>query len=158
MDLHMYIHRNMHFAIFYLQQMQEFIYFYREQQQIFLFQTEYIQGLLKPIGVFAALTGQWSVQFFVLPYIGALVTAGLTLLAAIFIWLTMWKLNNQIFMHSAFAFLPALLYTLCLRDSYVHFDGLVALDLGVLFFWLLVGYGSGRWYGCSRVCRLRAYR
>ena len=130
---------------FLLQQMQEFIYFYREQQQIFLFEPEYIQGLLKPIGGFAALIGQWLVQFFVLPYVGALVSVCLTLLAALFTWLTMRKLNNQNFLLSALAFLPALLYTLCLRDSYVHYDGLVALDLGALFLWLYTLLPKDRW-------------
>ncbi len=130
---------------FFLQQMQEFTYFYREQQQIFLFDSEYIQGLLKPIGGFATLAGQWLVQFFVLPHVGAMVSAGLTLLAALFTWLTMRKLNNHSFWLSSLAFLPALLYSLCLRDSFVHYDGLVALVLGALILWLYTILPKDRW-------------
>ena len=72
---------------------QEFTYFYREQQQIFLFDRDFIFDRLTSIGGFASLAAQWLVQFFVLPKVGAMVTALLCVLGMAFLILTLKKLN-----------------------------------------------------------------
>ena len=132
--------------LFYLlQNTQEFYYFYREQQQIFLYDNDYILDLLKPIGGFAAMVGQWLVQFFVLPYMGALISSLLSLMGAVFLWLTLRKLDKGNLWWFSLAFLPFFLYNICLQDVYVHYDGLVALAMGCICLWIYSILPKEKW-------------
>ncbi len=130
---------------YFLQSSQEFYYFYREQQQIFLSENDYILNLLKPIGGFAAMVGQWLVQFFVLPYMGAVISTLLSLMAAIFLGLTLRKLDQKNLWWISLTFLPFFLYNVCLQDVYVHYDGLVALTIGCICLWKYAMLPKDRW-------------
>ena len=130
---------------YFLQSSQEFIYFYREQQQIFLYDNDYLLKLLKPIGGFAVLAGQWLVQFFVLPYMGALISTLLTLMGAIFLGLSLRKSDPKNFWWIPMAILPFFLYHICLQDVYVHYDGLVALTIGCVCLWKYTMLPKDRW-------------
>jgi len=133
------------FILYLLQDMQEYVFFYREQQQIFLYDAAYIKDLVSPIGGCAALVGQWLVQFFVLPHVGALVTAGLCLIAAVFLWLSMRKLSQGAVWPAVLAVVPVALYSICLQDSYVHYEGLLALVLGAKCLWLYTLFPADKW-------------
>ena len=130
---------------YFLQSSQEFIYYYREQQQIFLYDNDYLLKLLKPIGGFAVMAGQWLVQFFVLPYMGALISTLLTLIAAIFLGLSLKKLDQKNLWWIPLVFLPFFLYHICLQDVYVHYDGLVALTIGCICLWKYTMLPKDRW-------------
>ena len=130
---------------YFLQEFQEFIYNYREQQQIFLYDADYIKDLVSPIGGCAALVGQWLVQFFVLPHVGALITTLLCIAGAVFLWLTMRKLAGRQVWPAVLAFLPVALYSICLQDSYVHYEGLLALVLGIKCLWIYSLLPEDRW-------------
>ena len=130
---------------YFLQSSQEFIYFYREQQQIFLYDNDYLLKLLKPIGGFAVMAGQWLVQFFVLPYMGALISTLLTLMGAIFLGLSLRKLDQKNLWWMPLVFLPFFLYHICLQDVYVHYDGLVALAIGCVCLWKYTMLPKDRW-------------
>ena len=123
---------------YFLQSSQEFYYFYREQQQIFLFENDYILKLLKPIGGFAAMVGQWLVQFFVLPYMGAVISTLLSLMAAIFLGLTLRKLDQKNLWWISLTFLPLFLY---IRKSQEDLHAPAASDPDA--FYLIVLRGAG---------------
>ena len=128
-----------------LQETQTFVYYYREQQQIFLFDSDYILRLLKPIGGFAVMVSQWLVQFFVLPSVGALTSTLLSLLSAIFLLLTMRRLNPHCAWLAPLAILPAFLYNICLQEYFVHYDGLVALVIAAIVLWIYTLLPKKRW-------------
>ena len=120
---------------FILEGTQKFVYYYREQQQIFLFDRTYILGLLKPIGGLAVMVGQWLVQFFVLPHAGAWISTLLSLIFAFFIFLGLRKLDAHGCWWVPLVFIPVFLYNICLQESHVHYNGLVALTIGSVSLW-----------------------
>ena len=65
-----------------LQGTQEFSFFYREQMQLFLWDSEKIQGMFCAVGGGVKVLSQILVQFFVVPKMGALITALLVLVCA----------------------------------------------------------------------------
>jgi len=129
----------------FLQSTQEFNFFYREQQQIFLYERDYVLDLLTPIGGFAALAGQWLVQFFVLPKMGALLSTLLCLVGAAFLALALNRLYEGSWWLAPLAWMPLVCYAICLQDSYVHYDGLVALAMGCVCLWKYTWLPADRW-------------
>ena len=61
----------------FLQTRFEYHFYYIEQSQLFLFTEAYIRNKLLLPGGFSMLVAEFLVQFFIRPYVGALVTAGL---------------------------------------------------------------------------------
>jgi len=120
----------------YLQHTQAFNYFYREQQQIFLNDFDYVVSLLKPMGGLVLIVSQWLVQFFVEPYMGALITTLLCLFIAVFLILLVDIYKQQHWWLMPLAFLPPMLYGLCLEEVYIHYEGLVAMAFGAFCLWL----------------------
>lgn len=59
----------------FLQMCFEYHFYYIEQSQLFLFSEEYIRNKLLLPGGFSMLVAEFLVQFFIRPYVGALVTA-----------------------------------------------------------------------------------
>lgn len=124
------------FLFFYLQATQEFTYFYREQNQLFLFDSDYIGRMAGAIGgVNKALT-QLLVQLFVLPRLGALVSALLSLTGALFLWMGLRRVRAGSWGLMALAFVPSMGYNLYLLDNYARYEGLVALTLMSILFGL----------------------
>lgn len=132
-----------------LQQTQEFCYYYREQQQVFIFDADYILGLLSSVGGFSTFVSQWLVQFFVVPYMGASITAILCLTAAVFVSLALCRCTET-FCWIPLAIVPAALYSICLQDSYVHYEGLVALVIGCIWLWIYSMAPQDKW--AFRLC------
>lgn len=111
---------------FYLHASQEPLLMYREQQQIFLWDGDYVAGLLSQTGGFATLASQFLVQFFHLPWAGAIITALLTTITGIFLWHSIYKLNINITWWPL-PFLVAYLHGIYLLDMGYHYDGVVAM-------------------------------
>lgn len=61
----------------FLQTRFEYHFYYIEQSQLFLFTEAYIRNKLLLLGGFSMLVAEFLVQFFIRPYVGALVTAAL---------------------------------------------------------------------------------
>ena len=61
----------------FLQMCFEYHFYYIEQSQLFLFSEAYIRNKLLLPGGFSMLVAEFLVQFFIRPYVGALVTAAL---------------------------------------------------------------------------------
>ncbi len=61
----------------FLQTRFEYHFYYIEQSQLFLFSEAYIRNKLVLPGGFSMLVAEFFVQFFIRPYVGALVTAAL---------------------------------------------------------------------------------
>lgn len=153
-----------------LQHTQEYIYFYREQQQVFLYEGKYIRDLLQNVGGAMTVAGQWLTQFFLLPYAGAIASAKLSLFAALCLGVALRVVLPSLSPRSASAFpplwlvpllfLPALFTNIALTDSYAHYDALVALCTGALFWALYTLLPADRWIlrTCvSSVCSLVVY-
>ena len=121
-----------------LQGTQEFSFFYREQMQLFLWDSEKIQGMFCAVGGGVKVLSQILVQFFVVPKMGALITALLVLVSAHFLWLGGKKLckGTPCWWMAPLAFVPGILYCVYLLDNYAHYEGMVALCLMAFFFWL----------------------
>ena len=112
---------------------------YREQQQIFLWDGDYIANLLSQIGGLSTLLSQYLVQYFLTPWTGALITAGIIALSALFLWLSLQRLSDS-FAWVPLAWLPSFLQGVYLLEMGYHYEGLVALLLGslCLFFYTLI--------------------
>lgn len=110
----------------YLHITQEPLLMYREQQQIFLWDGDYVAGLLQQTGGFATLAAQFLVQFFYLPWAGAITTAVITTLTGIILWLTVRHLNDNSFFW-ALVMLPAYLQGIYLLDMGFHYEGVIAM-------------------------------
>ena len=126
-----------------LNKWQEYIFFYREQNQIFLFDWQDIFSKGGEIGGFALVLSQFLVQFFKLPWMGALITALIGTGAAWLIWKTIEKASASI---SAFplCFLPLFLQEGALGDPMYLYQGFVAFVLAVLFLWFYSRVFSGK--------------
>lgn len=109
-----------------LQSTQEAMFFYREQQQIFLFDYDYIASISAAIGGVSTLISQFLVQFFKLPYMGATITAALGGATAWFLWLSLKRINNALYL-LPLSFAPVMLQMLYLQSENYHYEGLVAM-------------------------------
>lgn len=109
-----------------LQSTQEATFFYWEQQQLFLFDATYVWDILKNIGGGATLVSQFLVQFFCLPWVGAVVTAGLGGLTAWLFWLTLRKIQPSFYLFPL-AFVPVLFQYFYMEEAAYHYEGFVAM-------------------------------
>lgn len=120
---------------YFLQTRLAYLFFYREQEQLFLWNNDILLEQLKHVGGFAMITGQFIVQFFSVPRLGAFLTTVILGLSSILLWLTMSKMP-----HASFAFplcfLPATFQAILLTDVNYHYDGVIALLLISLFLYL----------------------
>ena len=106
---------------FYLHASQEPLLMYREQQQIFLWDGDYVAGLLSQTGGFATLASQFLVQFFHLPWAGAVITALLASLTGFLLWMAFSRiLGNSII-------LTFLLGILFVTGGYVFMDRILTM-------------------------------
>lgn len=138
------------FLFFYLQSTQEFSYFYREQQQVFLHDSSYIGSLVSQIGGVGVLISQFLTQFFLLTKGGALISALISVATGIFLWLAFKRISYSWFL-APLLMLPVFFYNLYLADSYVHYEGLVALLVMAKSLWL-----HGFWSRCHWAIRVAA--
>lgn len=127
----------------FLQITEAYHFFYIEQFQLFQFSGSYLAGLMAQAGGFGVLTGEFLVQFFTLPYAGALITAALLTLSGIIARGILRRLAP-----SSDAFLLYLLPPLALLM--LHFDvnylyhGTVAFLIAELFLLLYMNLKSFR--------------
>ena len=125
------------FSCVLLQKWEEFTFFYREQNQLFLYDCPDILSKLGSIGGFAMVASQFFVQFFKLPWAGALQTALLGACTALILWKTLKKAGASITV-LPFCFLPVFFQQGALGDSLYYYQGFVAFIMVAIFLWLYV--------------------
>ena len=126
---------------FYQHASQEPLLMYREQQQIFLWDGDYIAGLLKQVGGFATLASQFLVQFFHLPWAGAVITSILTSLTGYMLWLSIAQIKKNSIIWVALTLFASYLQGIYLLEMGYHYEGLTALFVFsiMLYEYLLIG-------------------
>lgn len=123
-----------------LERSQAFAFFYREQNQIFLLDWQDILSKLMSPGGFALVLSQYSVQFFKIPHMGALLTALLGLLTALLLWKSL--KDKASIAALPLGFIPVFLQEGALSDTFYFYNGFVAFFLAALFLWLYVTLSS----------------
>ena len=129
----------------FLDHTQAFVYYYREQHQIFLLEQDYALPLLSQAGGFALLVSQWLVQFFALPYVGALISTLLCLISAVFFFLSFKNFIRISGWFLPLMLLPSMFYCLSLTDVLVPYEGLLSIVLFSFFLWLFSLLWKTRW-------------
>ena len=120
---------------YFLQTKLAYLFFYREQEQLFLWNSDIILDQLKHIGGFSILVGQFFVQFFVVPKLGAIITTIVLGLTSLLLWLTIKKSPHADFAFPL-SFLPATFQVILLADVNYHYDGVIALLMVSLFLFI----------------------
>ena len=113
---------------FYLDAAQRYLFYYREQQQLFVYDTSFMLDRYLTFGGFALFMAQFLVQFFTVPFMGALITSILAVLTAVLLWLSLRKINGSAYLFPL-CFLPILFQIGALYDYYYYYQGLVAFSL-----------------------------
>ena len=113
---------------FYLDAAQRYLFYYREQQQLFVYDTSFMLDRYLTFGGFALFMAQFLVQFFTVPFMGALITSILAVLTAVLLWLSLRKINGSSYLFPL-CFLPILFQIGALYDYYYYYQGLVAFSL-----------------------------
>lgn len=126
---------------FYLHASQEPLLMYREQQQIFLWDGDYIAGLLKQVGGFATLASQFLVQFFHLPWAGAVITSILTSLTGFMLWLSIARIKKNSIIWVALTLFASYMEGIYLLEMDFHYEGLTAMFVFslTLYAYILIG-------------------
>lgn len=128
----------------FLQEYSKYHFYYIEQSQLFQLNWEYISDKLILPGGFALTLSEFFVQFFILPYAGAAITAGLLLIAGLGIRGIVRRIvpDTNLFL----LYLVPVVLTM-----FVHFDfnylvfGTVALDIMLLVLFLCLHISTDKW-------------
>ena len=118
-----------------LEAVQRYLFFFREQQQLFVYDTFFFCDRYLTLGGLSLFVSQFLIQFFIIPKVGAIVTAVLSVLIACFIWLSLRKINDSTYLFPL-CFLPVLFQIGALYDFYYFYHGLVAFCLMTICFYL----------------------
>lgn len=107
----------------------------KEQMQLFLLGGEYLWDHLTYQGGFAIYAGEFLTQFFIFPWVGAIVLSGL----ALSLYLSVRKILNILWGNRIYmlALVPALSYTFLLFNDFYYVSGILALCVSG---WLIVAY------------------
>lgn len=128
----------------FLQEYSKYHFYFIEQIQLFQFTWEYISDKLIIPGGFALALSEFLVQFFILPYAGAAITAGLLLIAGLEIRGIIRRIAPETNLFLLYL-IPVILI------MFVHFDfnylafGTVALDIMLLALFLCLRISNDKW-------------
>ena len=113
-----------------LQVGEEFEFFFREQTQLFSNSAGDIASGLMQVGGFSLMLSQFLVQFFCLPWAGALVSAALSGLAARSLWKILDGDGSRLWL-LPLCFLPLVAECISLSDQFYWYQGFVSFCLVV---------------------------
>lgn len=128
----------------FLQEYSKYHFYFIEQIQLFQFTWEYISEKLIIPGGFALALSEFLVQFFILPYAGAAITAGLLVIAGLEIRGIVRRIIPDTNMFLLYL-IPVVLI------MFIHFDfnylvfGTVALDIMFLALYLCLCISNDKW-------------
>lgn len=120
-----------------LQSYCRFHFFYEEQIQLYLFSSEYAGDTIFQPGGFSLYLSRALVQFFLFPFVGPSVTAGLILGVAALTWFFLRSISNYKY-PILLSFLPALSLVILQMDFNCLMQGTVSYLFMVLYLALLV--------------------
>ena len=103
-----------------LEMAQRYLFYYREQQQLFVYDLSFFCERYLTHGGLSLFVSQFIIQFFTMPYVGAIVTAAFGVLTAFFLWLALRKINNSVYLFPL-CFLPVLFQVGALYDYYYYY-------------------------------------
>lgn len=129
------------FLFLFLQQTNAYHFFFIEQNQLFLFTGHYFTETVSSPGGFAVYISHFLLQFFIVPYAGTTITAGLLTLAAFLTALLCKRTAPGKPLYLLYS-LPALLLLFVHFNFNYHIDGTVAFLLTLLFLYIHTGISS----------------
>ena len=115
-----------------LQQTQEYLFFFRETLMVFYYDLNIIAERYLGVGGPCLLLTHWITQFFILKYVGALVTSLLGTLSALMLWASM-PAHKRAMVLLPLCILPFIFQCHALFDIYYDYRGIVAFFLFTLF-------------------------
>ena len=115
-----------------LQQTQEYLFFFREKLMVFYNDASIIAQRYLGVGGLGLMLTHWLTQFFILDYVGAIITALLGVLSAYMLWVSMPRSKRPVIMLPLFI-LPFVFQCHALFDIYYSYQGVVAFFLFSLF-------------------------
>jgi hypothetical protein len=121
--------------VLHLQHVQRYLFFFREQMMMFLYDPSIIADRYLGVAGPAQLLSHLMVQFFKLPYLGAIVTGGICTLSAVLLWKSLWRITQSLLL-LPLAILPTIFICDGLFDVYYDYVGLVAYFLFSLFLFI----------------------
>lgn len=128
----------------FLQEYSKYHFYFIEQIQLFQFTWEYISEKLIIPGGFALALSEFLVQFFILPYAGAAITAGLLVIAGLEIRGIVRRIVPDMNMFLLYLIPVALIMFIHFDFNYLVF-GTVALDIMLLALYLCVRMSNDKW-------------
>lgn len=128
-----------------LQQSQEYLFFFRETLMVFYYDASIIAERYLGVGGPSLLLTHWLIQFFILKYAGAAVTALLGTLSALMLWGSMPQHRKAVVL-LPLCILPFIFQCHALFDIYYDYQGIVAYFLFALFAYVyrLLSYRMSR--------------
>ena len=121
--------------VVHLQHVQKYLFFFREQLMVFLYDPSIITDRYLGMAGPAQLLSHLLVQFFKLPYVGAVLTGLLGVLSATLLWKSLRRISLSVLL-LPLAILPVIFICDGLFDVYYDYVGLVAY-----FLFTLVAHG-----------------
>lgn len=115
-----------------LQHTQEFLFYFREQLMVFYNDWQIIAARYSCVGGPLLLLTHWLTQFFILDYVGAVVTSVLGALSAWLLWRSLPERSRSLLLLPFCAF-PVLFQCDALFDVYYDYQGYVGFFLFTLF-------------------------
>lgn len=121
--------------VLHLQLTQEYLFFFRETLMVFYYDASIIASRYLGIGGLGLMLTHWITQFFILKYVGTIVTALLGVLSALMIWASMGTRRKAMVM-LPLCMLPFIFQCHALFDIYYSYEGVVDFFLFSLFAFL----------------------
>lgn len=118
-----------------LQYTQEYLFYFRETLMVFYYDASIIASRYFGIGGPGLLLTHWITQFFILKYVGAIVTAVLGTLSALMIWSSLPKHKKAVIL-LPLCIVPFIFQCHALFDIYYDYQGAIAFFLFSLFAYL----------------------
>lgn len=118
-----------------LQQTQEYLLFFREKLMVFYYDWSIIANRYLGVGGISLLLTHWLCQFFILKYVGAIITALLGMLSAVMIWASIPQHRKALSL-LPLCILPFIFQCHALFDIYYSYQGVVTFFLFSLFAFL----------------------
>lgn len=118
-----------------LQHVQQYLFFFREQLMVFFFDSSIIAERYLGVAGPAQMLSHFMVQFFKIPYVGAIVTALIGILSAVLLWKSVRRISRSVLL-LPLAILPVIFICDGLFDVYYDYVGLVAYFLCTLFLYI----------------------
>ena len=118
-----------------LQTTQEYLFFFRETLMVFYNDSSIIASRYLGVSGPGLMLTHWITQFFILKYVGAIVTTLLGVLSTLMIWRSMHSKQHSLMM-LPLCILPFIFLCHALFDIYYHYEGVVAFFMFALFAWI----------------------